>query len=152
MISFNRVRPINLFFNSCVTVYIYLLLDDELERDELERDELERDDDLDDEPKLDLEDLDGLADDLFADFDEDPKELDRGLDVELFAGLVVLLLLNPDVTGLELVVALNDLCDVVGAAIDFTLADTTGEDFVAFGDTILLAVLVVVLVIVELDL
>ena len=142
MISFNRVRPINLFFNSCVTVYIYLLLDDELERD----------DDLDDEPKLDLEDLDGLADDLFADFDEDLKELDRGLDVELFAGLVVLLLLNPDVTGLELVVALNDLCDAVGAAIDFTLADTTGEDFVAFGDTILLVVLVVVLVIVELDL
>ena len=142
MISFNRVRPINLFFNSCVTVYIYLLLDDELERD----------DDLDDEPKLDLEDLDGLVDDLFEDFDEDPKELDRGLDVELFTGLDVLLLLNPDVTGLELVVALNDLCDVVGAAIDFTLADTTGEDFVAFGDTILLVVLAVVLVIVELDL
>ena len=136
MISFKRVRPINLFFNSCVTVYIYLL----------------RDDELDDEPKLDLEDLDGLADDLFEDFDEDPKELDRGLDVELFTGLDVLLLLNPDVTGLELVVALNDLCDVVGAAIDFTLADTTGEDFVAFGDTILLVVLVVVLVIVELDL
>jgi len=97
----------------------------------------------DDEPKLDLDELElGLDEDLEEDPEEDPNEL------ELDLSLDELLLLNPEVVGLELGVALNDLCDEVGVVIDFTLADTTGEDFVALGDTILLVVLVVVLVIV----
>jgi hypothetical protein len=153
----------------CYCVH-YFLFDDELDLDELDLD-----DERDEEPKLDLEELDDLADepellDLDEPYDElglglvlddEPKELDPDLGfvtvlgffivldfVVLDTGLDELVLLNPDVTGLEFVVVLNDLCDAVGAAIDFTLADTTGEDLEAFGDTILLVVLVVVLVIV----